>query len=99
MDWQSQTVPRVDGHIYGDNINGAEMFEVLCPARPAPCGFTFDEHGRLIGKYGLGEPSEKDMTHTVFKPDTTHSVLQAALEKISDAGLKAALAQTLKESQ
>jgi hypothetical protein len=98
IDWQSQTVPKADGHIYGDNINGAEMFEVLCPARPAPCGFTFNEHGRLIGKYGLGSPTEKDMTHTVFKPDTTHSVLQAALEKISDAGLKAALAQTLEES-
>ncbi len=97
--WQSQTVPKVDGHIYGGNINGAEMFEVLCPTRPAPCGFTFNEHGRLIGKYGLGEPSEKDMTHTVFKPDTTHSVLQAALEKIDDAGLKAALAQSLEESQ
>ncbi len=39
------------------------------------------------------------MTHTVFTPDTTHSVLQAALEKISDAGLKAALAQTLEESK
>ncbi len=97
--WQSQTVPKADGHIYGDNINGAEMFEVLCPTRPAPCGFTFNEHGCLVGKYGLGEPSEKDMTHTVFKPDTTHSVLQAALEKIDDAGLKAALTQTLEESK
>ncbi len=97
--WQSQTVPKVGGHIYGGNINGAEMLEVLCPTRPAPCGFTFNEHGRLVGMYGLGEPSEKDMTHTVFMPDTTHSILFAALEKIDAPGLKAALAQTLEESK
>ncbi len=96
--WQSQTVPKDGGHIYGGNINGAELFEVLCPTRPAPCGFTFNARGRLIGKYGLGDPSQKDMTHTVFPPYATHSILQAALEKIDDAGLKAALLQTLGES-
>ncbi len=97
--WQSQTVPRADGGIYGGNINGPEMFEVLCPTRPAPCGFTFNEQGRLIGMYGLGGPTEKDMTHSVFRPDSTHSILLAALEKIDAPGLRAALAQTLEESK
>lgn len=95
--WQSQTVNKVERHVYGSNINGAELFEVLCPTRPAPCGFTFDDHGRLIGKYGLGSPSEKDMTHTVFLPDATHSVLRAAIERMSDSDLKASLVRSLEE--
>lgn len=98
IQWQAQLVKSV-GSIYGGNMNGAELFDVLCPTLPAPCGFTFNERGRLIGRYGLGSPSEKDMTHTVFKPDTTHSVLLAALEEIEDVSLKAAFAQTLEESQ
>jgi len=39
------------------------------------------------------------MTHTVLPPYVTHSILQAALEKIDDAGLKAALSQTWVESK
>jgi hypothetical protein len=98
MHWQSQTVSNAGDHIYGGNLNGAELLEVLCPTTPAPSGFTFNEHGHLIGRYALGHPTEKDMTHTVFKPYTTHSVLQAALEKIDAPGLRTALAQTLEES-
>ena len=95
--WQSQTIHSV-GAIYG-NMNGAELFTVNCPRLPAPVGFTFDEHGRLIGRYGLGSPSDKDMTHTVFQTYATHSILHAGMEKIDDPGLKAALAQTLEESK
>jgi hypothetical protein len=99
MLWQSQTVRQAGGHVYGENRNGAEMFEVLCPTLPAPCGFTFNEHGRLIGRYGLGGANDKDLAHTVFKSDATHSVLHAALEKVEDADLKAALLRTLEESK
>ncbi|MFM2219961.1 MAG: hypothetical protein RL240_4279 [Planctomycetota bacterium] len=95
--WQTQTVQSV-GAIYGENMNGAELFTVSCPGRPAPVGFTFNEHGRLIGRYGLGSPTDKDMTHTVFQAYATHSILHACLDKIDDPGLKAALAQTLEES-
>ncbi len=94
MHWQTQTVQSI-GAVYGDNLNGAEMFTVLCPTRPAPVGFTFNEHGRLIGQYGLGAPSEEDMTHSVFQPYTTHAILQSALEKIDDVGLKASLAEKM----
>ncbi len=97
IQWQSQLVKSV-GSIYGGNMNGAELFDVLCPTLPAPCGLTFSEHGRLIGKYGLGSPSAKDMTHSVFQPYAMHSMLHAALEEIEDGALKAALAETLDES-
>ncbi|MBN8601796.1 MAG: hypothetical protein J0M26_12260 [Planctomycetes bacterium] len=93
--WQTQTVQGV-GAVYGDNINGAEMFKVLCPTRPTPFGFTFTEQGDLLGMYGLGAPTAEDMTHEVFQPYVTHAVLQAALEKIDDADLKAALTETVK---
>lgn len=95
MHWQTQTVQSV-GAVYGDNINGAEMFKVLCPTRPAPVGFTFTDKGNLVGMYGLGAPTVEDMTHEVFQPYVTHAVLQAALEKIEDADLKAALTETVK---
>lgn len=95
MHWQTQTVHSV-GAVYGDNNNGAEMFRVLCPTRPNPFGFTFTEQGDLLGMYGLGAPTAEDMTHEVFQPYVTHAVLQAALEKIDDADLKAALTETVK---
>ncbi len=98
MQWQTQTVESVDG-VYGGNMHGPEMFGVLCPTLPAPSGFTFDEHGRLIGKYALGSPSYQNMTHTVFKSHATHSIPQAALEKLDDTGLKTALVRTLEESK
>jgi hypothetical protein len=95
MHWQSQTVSNAGDQIYGGNLNGAELFEVLCPTTPAPSGFTFNEHGHLLGRYALGYPTEKDMTHTVFQPYTTHSILRAALDKIDDAGLKEAISSTV----
>ncbi|MEZ6091659.1 MAG: hypothetical protein R3C05_27325 [Pirellulaceae bacterium] len=95
IDWQSQTVEKVGCSIYGNNLNGAKLIDVLCPTRPTPCGFTFNSRGQLIGKYALGHPTEDDMTHTIFQPDTTHSILRAALMKIEDAELKSALEQTL----
>ena len=95
IQWQSQLVQSNDGSIYGANLNGAEMMDVICPSIPASVGFTFSEHGRLIGKYGLGHPTEKDMTHSVLLPVATHSVLHSALGKIEVAGLKAALVSTL----
>ncbi|WP_145099719.1 hypothetical protein [Rosistilla carotiformis] len=98
IDWQSQTVRSVGSAIYGSNRNGPELFDVLCPTRPAPCGFTFSENGRLIGRYALGAPTDKDMTHSVFQPSTTHSVLQAALTKLDDPALKSALQRTLDRS-
>ncbi len=95
VQWQTQLVESNGGHIYGGNINGAEMINVICPTVPAPRGFTFSADGGLIGKIGLGYPTEKDMTHTVFQPVATHSVLRAALEKIEDGGLKTVLSATL----
>lgn len=98
IDWQSQTVRSVGSSIYGSNRNGPELFDVLCPTRPAPCGFTFDKHGRLIGRYALGSPTVEDMTHSVFQPNTTHSVLRAALAKLDDSALKTSLQQNLDQS-
>jgi hypothetical protein len=96
--WQTQTVQGV-GAVYGDNLNGAEMFKVLCPTRPTPFGFTFTEQGDLLGMYGLGAPTALDMTHEVFQPYVTHAVLQAVLEKIDDADLRAALTETVSLSR
>jgi hypothetical protein len=95
IDWQSQTVDKVGSSGYGGNVNGPELIDVLCPSLPTPCGFTFNRQGQLIGRYALGHPTEDDMTHTIFQPDTTHSILRAALMKIEDAELKSALEQTL----
>ncbi|WP_417731469.1 hypothetical protein [Rosistilla oblonga] len=98
IDWQSQTVRSVGSSIYGSNRNGPELIDVRCPTRPAPVGFTFSENGRLIGRYALGAPTDKDMTHSVFQPSTTHSVLQAALAELDDPGMKSALQRTLDRS-
>lgn len=68
---------------------------VLCPSLPVPSGYTFNERGRLIGKRLGGNPTHENMRHDVFKIHATHSTLRAALDKIDEAGLKAALARTL----
>ncbi|QDV57631.1 hypothetical protein [Rosistilla oblonga] len=98
IDWQSQTVWSIGSSIYGSNMNGPELIDVRCPTRPAPVGFTFSENGRLIGRYALGAPTDKDMTHSVFQPSTTHSVLRAALAELDDPALKSALQRTLDRS-
>ncbi len=98
--WQTQqNLSESDWYIYGGNIHGAKMFEVLCPTIPAPSSFLFNAHGRLIGTRGLGKNlTEKDKTYTALMPYAIHSVLHAGLEAIAHAGLKAALKQTLEES-
>ncbi len=97
--WQSQLANRVDdGPIYGGNLNGPELFDVLCPTTPAPFGFTFNELGQLIGSYALGEPTAKDPTHSVFLPNATHSILRATLEQLDDGPLKSALEQKLNQT-
>ncbi len=97
--WQTQqNLSESYSSIYGANIHGAKMFEVLCPTIPAPSSFLFNAHGRLIGTGGLGNLTEKDKTYTALMPYAIHSVLHAGLEAIAHAGLKAALKQTLEES-
>ncbi len=97
IQWQSQTVVGVDG-VTGGNMHGPETFRVLCPSLPVPSGYTFDERGRLIGKRLGGDPTYEDMRHDVYKSHATHSILRAVLDKIEDAGLKAALMRTLEQS-
>ncbi len=97
--WQTQqNLSESDWSIYGGNIHGAKMFQVLCPTIPAPSSFLFNAHGRLIGTRGLGNLTEKDKTYTALMPYAIHSVLHFGLEAIAHAGLKAALKQTLEES-
>ncbi len=97
--WQTQqNQSESDWPIYGANLHGAKMFQVLCPTMPAPSSFLFNARGRLIGTHGLGNLTEKDKTYTALMPYAIHSVLHAGLEAIDHAGLKAALKQTLQES-
>lgn len=47
------------------------------------------------GGYVIGGPSEDQWTPSVFQTYVVHLVISAAMEKVSDSGLKASLTQTL----